>query len=227
MKKAGLIALVSLVCLISSGCSFTDIMALLPATPTQIPPTLSPIATVYLTPTETPTITPTQPTPTFTLTPTLIYPNGTPPPTLTWTPPATLYVLSTASATAAPEPLLGNGVFSSILVSGPKILWGSCEPSSVTMTVKLMDNVSAVGVIIELRLQDPTTLDTTPWGGGAIMDKKGDGVFTYTLTAKSFEHYRDYKQAWGQYQFVAYTTGLRHVGSSQIYLNNLTIAPCP
>src|SRR5512135_80838 len=179
MKRARLIAAVCIVCLLSSGCSYTDIMAPLPATATAVPPTLTPTATVYMTPTETPTITPTQPTPTFTSTPTLIYPNGTPLPTATFTPPPTQYLFATASLTPAAQPLVGNGPFSSILVSGPKLFWGSCEPSSVKMTVKLMDGVSAVGVVIALRLQSTSSTDKTPWGGDAIMDKQGGGIFTY------------------------------------------------
>lgn len=227
MKRAVLISTLCMLCLASTGCSYTDIMKLLPATPTPAPPTPTPTATVYITPTETPTITPTQPTPTFTLTPTMIYPNGTPPPTETSTPEATLYVMATASATQAPQQLVGNGPFSAVVVSGSKLFWGSCEPSSLNVTVQLMSGVSAVGVVMALRLQDPTTQETTQWGGDAIMNNKGNGVFTYTLTAPNFEHYREYKQAWGQYQFIAYKKGLVHVGSSQLYLNNLTIAPCP
>ncbi len=227
MKKAVLIALICVFGVVSTGCSYTDIMKLLPATPTAVPPTMTPTATIYMTPTETPTVTPTQPTPTFTLTPTMIYPNGTPLPTDTETPEPTLYIMASASATEAPQPLVGNGPFSAVVVSGSKLFWGTCEPSSVTVTVQLMSGVPALGVIIELRLQDVTTQETTQWGGGAIMDNKGNGVFTYTLSAQNFEHYREFKQAWGQYQFVAYKKVLVHVGSSQLYLNNLTIAPCP
>ena len=59
------------------------------------------------------------------------------------------------------------------------------------------------------------------------MDKHGDGVFTYALTAKSFTHYKEHTQAWGQYQFIAYDANLKRVGASTEYLNNLTIAQCP
>lgn len=222
MKNA---AIVTILGLFLSGCSYTN---LLPAAPSPLPPPPTATATVYVTPTETATITPTQPTPTFTSTPTLIYLNGRPAPSLTPTAPATLWVvLSETPTVVAAQPLLGNGPFSTILVSGKQLYWGSCEPSSVKVTIKLVDGVAALGVVIALRLQDVTTGDTTPWGGDAIMDKQGNGVFTYTLTPKSFEHYRDYMKAWGQYQFIAYKAGLEHVGSSTVYLNNLTIEPCP
>ncbi len=225
MRKAGLILIFSL---LLSGCSYTDITKLLPATPTPAPPTLTPTATVYMTPTETPTITPTQPTPTFTPTPTMIYPHGTPPPTLTWTPPPTGLVFVTSVVTDTPQPLVGSGPFSTILVSSQQLFWGgTCEPLSITATVKLAPGVSAAVVTMWLRLQDVASGETTEWGGGAIMDKKGGGVFSYTLIAENFEHYREFKKAWGQYQFVASDKRLNRLGASTPYLSNLTIARCP
>ena len=68
--------------LLLSGCSYTDLLSL---APTRISAAPSATATLYRTPTQTASITPTQPTPTFTSTPTLIYPNGTPLPSPTVT----------------------------------------------------------------------------------------------------------------------------------------------
>ena len=82
-------------------------------------------------------------------------------------------------------------------------------------------------VLLELSLKDVKTGEITAWGGGAIMDSDGKGTFTYTLTAKNFEHYRDYARAWGRYQVVAFASGMHRLGGSKLYLNNLTIAPCP
>ncbi len=223
MRIARLIAIPGVLVLLA-GCSYTD---LIPAAPATVTPPPSATATVYMTPTDTPTITPTQPTPTFTTTPTLIYLNGTPVPSSTATPESTLYVVPSETPTIVVLPLLGSGPFSTVLVSDKLLFWGNCQPSSVTATVKLADSASAFGVLIFLRLADTKTGDTTPWGGGAIMDKVGDGVFSYSLTAKSFSHYREYLQAWGQYQFVSYDANLHRVGASTQYLNNLTVAPCP
>jgi hypothetical protein len=223
MKIAGLIALISL---LLSGCSYTDVLSLLP---TPVPPSATATASPYLSPTTAPSITPTQPTPTFTLTPTLIYPFGTPVPTSTPKPFNTLYVVPTAvpgSATPETQELLGNGPFSTILVPGKELLWGSCEPSTMVVSVKLAENVKAIGVVMALRLQDTQSPEHTGWGQ-AVMTKQGGGVFTYELTAKAFTHYREFKQAWGEYQFIAYTSGLEHVGSSQVFRNSLTIKPCP
>ncbi len=224
MKRAGLIVIVSL---LLAGCSFADVTKLLPATATPAPPTLTPTATVYMTPTETPTITPTQPTPTFTSTPTMIYPNGSPVPTLTFTPPATQFIFSTGSATLPVQPIAGSGPFAAILVSGSQLLWGGCEPSSINASVKVQAGIPVAVVTMWLRLQDVSSGEQTAWGGGAIMNKEGDGVFSYTLTAKNFEHYREFAQAWGQYQFVASDKALKRLGASATYLNSLTISRCP
>ncbi len=224
MKRAGLIVIVSL---LLSGCSYSDVMKLLPATATPAPPTLTPTATVYMTPTETPTITPTQPTPSFTPSPTMIYPSGTPPPTLTFTPPATQFIFATESTTVPTLPLTGGGPFEAILVSGNQLLWGGCQPSSITATVKLQAGLPVRWVTMWLRLQDVSTGEMTKWDGGAIMNKQGGGVYTYTLTAANFTHYREFPQAWGQYQFVASDASLNRLGASTTYLNSLTIARCP
>ncbi|HEX8991124.1 MAG TPA: hypothetical protein VF784_05550 [Anaerolineales bacterium] len=223
MKKLGFFLLIGL---LLSGCSYADITRLLATeTPTVPPPTAT--ATVYVTPSNTPSITPTQPTPTFTLTPTLIYPNGTPLPSATVTPMNTPYLQPKSISTTGSQPQVGNGPFASITVSGSQLLWGGCEPSSVRATVKVAPGVPAAVVTIWLRIQSVSTGETTAWGGGAIMDRKDNGNFTYTLTPANFEHYREFPKAWGQYQFVASDARLHRLGASGLFLNNLTISQCP
>jgi len=223
MKSVSLIVLVSL---ILSGCSYTQF---LPPTATIPPPAATETATVYSTPTETPSITPTQPTPTFTLTPTLVYLNGTPTPSETPAGTSTLYVVPSVTLTATIAPLLvPDGPFGRILLSGTQLLWGTCEPSSITVTVHVLDTVPATEVLMFLRLEDKGDANNfTQWGGGADMASQGGGTFTYTLTPESFNQYRDFKNAWGEYQIVAFGDNLKRLGSSKQYLNNLTVAICP
>ncbi len=223
MKKLPFLLLIGL---LLSGCSYADITSFL-ATQTPPPPPPTETATVYMTPSNTPTITPTMPTPTYTLTPTMIFPNGTPLPSATVTPMNTPYLLPKSGATAGTPPQVGNGPFASITVSGSQLLWGGCEPSSVQASVKVASGVPAAVVTIWLRLQSVSTGETTQWGGGAIMDKQGGGVFTYTLVPANFEHYREFPKAWGQYQFVASDSRIHRLGASGLFLNNLTISQCP
>jgi len=82
-------------------------------------------------------------------------------------------------------------------------------------------------VLIFLRLKSTDTEETTKWGGGANMIGNSTGTFTYNLTPANFEHYREYANAWGQYQFVALNASKQRVGASGQYLRMLTIAPCP
>ncbi len=106
-------------------------------------------------------------------------------------------------------------------------MWGGCEPSSVKITAHVV-NVSKVhDVLLFLRLKDTVTIETTDWGGGAIMDSDKKGTFTYTLTPESFSSYKNFSSAWGQYQLVATDAKLNVIGRSAQYLNKLTVAHCP
>jgi len=224
MKKKCFILLLSL---LLSACTYPN---LIPSTAT-IPQPLVHATNQELTSTPTFTITPTPATATFTETPTLIYlfprqtiatedvstgtlsPIITPTPNITDTPPF--------------QTIPKDSLFTTILISGGSIYWGDCEPSSVKITAHITNLANIRVVTIWLRLANKTTGDTTDWGGGAIMNDEGQGNFTYTLTAKSFSHYREYINAWGQYQLVASDINLQRIGASAQYLNNITVAPCP
>ena len=221
MKSIGLIAVISL---LLTGCSFSQF---LPPTATLPLPTAT--ATLYSTPTITATITPTQPTPTFTNTPTLVYLNGTPTPSEIPIGTSTLYVVPSKTPTSTIVPLLvPDGPFARVILSGNKIFWGACEPSSVLVTVHVIDSVPAKKVLMFLRLEETREGgNSTEWGGGADMDPQGHGDFTYQLTAKSFSHYNEFTSAWGQYQFVVFDANLERLGASKQYVHELTISACP
>jgi hypothetical protein len=218
------IILFTVVSLLLTGCSYTQF---LPATATIPVPTAT--ATIYSTPASTATITPTQPTPTFTNTPTLVYLNGSPTPSEIPLGTSTLYVIPSITPTDTIAPLLvPDGPFARVLLSGNKIFWGACEPTSVLVTVHVVDSVPAKKVLMFLRLEETRAGgNSTEWGGGADMDSQGHGDFTYQLTAKSFSHYNEFTSAWGQYQFVAFDANLGRLGASKQYISDLTISACP
>lgn len=217
MKKTALLPVFGL---FLSACSYT---ILLPSTSTPAPPTATFTQTVYVSPTTTPSITPTQPTPTFTDTPTLIYSGPTATPSTTPQPTSTIGFLSTeVSSQLTPE----SKAFSSVQISGNQIFWGSCK-SSVTVKARVADAVKAQLVTLWIRLRDRNSTDETEWGGGAIMSSDGKGTFTYILSYENISHYSIFKSAWVQYQLVASDKKLNRLGATRVYLNTITLAPCP
>ena len=226
MKK---IALISALVLLLSACSVSDVSNIMSPlfTPTALP---SATKTLYVTPTDTPTITETLPTPTFTGTPTLIGSGFTATPSETASPTAD----PVASALTGTSPVnAGNSVttpeyvgFTSVQISGNILRWGGCEPSSITFTAQVVDPTTVASVTLWIRLSNPPSGEATKWEAGAIMNGNKTGTFTYTLTPKNISHYDEYPNALLQYQIVAKDANGNDVGRTQPYLNNMTLARC-
>ncbi len=204
-----------------SGCSYAEVLSALQ--PTQVPTTVAP-PTLLSTPSATGTITPTQPTPSFTPTPTLVYLLGTP------RLPATPLPFSTPFGTPArivQPTVAAPNIFTNVSITVKQVFWGSCSPNATIVTAHLDGSVHVESVQLALRLENPKTNDTTPWGGYAIMNEQKDGSFTYRLRAESFSHYHDYLAAWGQFQLIAIGRNEEVVGRSLPFLRLLAVAPCP
>ena len=225
MKK---IALFSSVVLILLACSVSDVSNIM--SPLFTPTALSlATKTVYVTPSDTPTITPPLPTPTFTGTPTLMGSGFTATPSETESPTAT----PVASALTGTIPVnVGNSLttpdvgFTSVRISGNILRWGGCEPSSVTFTAQMVDPTTVASVTLWIRLSNPPSGEATKWEAGAIMNGNKTGTFTYTLTRKNISHYNEYPNAWLQYQIVARDANGNDVGRTRPYLNKITLARC-
>ena len=226
MKK---IALISTLVLTLLACSVSDVSNIMSPlfTPTALPPATK---TVYVTPSDTPTITSTLPTPTFTGTPTLMGSGFTATPSETESP--TVQPITTGLTGTIPVSV-GNSAttpeyvgFSSVKISGNIIRWGGCEPSSVTFTAQVVDPITETAVLLFYRLKNPSSGEMTKMGGGALMNGNATGTFTYSLTAKNITHYQDFPGAWVQYQLVASNGSLERLGWTQVYQNSLTISPC-
>ena len=219
MRRAALIFMLGLSL---TACSVSDITSLIAGTPTP-PPTGIPTETVYVTSTSTPSITPTQPTPTFTTTPTLVYSGPTATASATPLPTSTLWKLSPGSNPLTPE----QYGFISYSMDGNILHWGICPPNKIHATARPTEIVRTHFVLLFLRLQDKQyPFEATHWGSGAIMDSDGKGTFTYTLSAENLPGYRDYTQAWVQYQFVALDKDRIPIGRSKVILNNIAYSPC-
>src|SRR5262249_18443632 len=147
-------------------------------------PLASATKTIVLTPSETPTITPTLPTPTYTSTPTLIYFGPTSTESDTPLPTDTFSLNANANGFLTPQ----MDGFTSVRVSGNQIFYGRCLPNSVDFTATVADPSTETSVLLFVRLVDTKTGEYTDWGGGAIMNGKR-GTFTYTLGFQNIPHY--------------------------------------
>ncbi len=204
-----------------SGCSYEEVLSALQPSPT------APVEAVTSTigPTlPSPTVIPTQPTPSFTPTPTLISLASPLAPQVT--PQALATPVGTPTHMSAP-PTATPAVFTDVTLSSRQIFWGSCSPSSTLVTAHVVESLHIESVQMALRLENPKTGDTTPWGGFALMQDRGGGEFTYRLTAESFSKYHDYLGAWGQFQLIAIDRNELVAGRSMQYLQSLVVAPCP
>ena len=178
--------------------------------------TASPTSTLAVGETRLPTETPT-----ITLTPTTVstrtpFASRTPThrPTITF--PAPNLALSTP----------GSSIFSFIQISGGLIQWGRCGgPDAITFTVNVTKVPRLYYVLLFLRLQDKYTNLGTEWGAGAIM-KGNKAVYTYTVTVDNITRYQDFDDAWLQYQIVASDSRLKHLGSTIVHINDISITHC-
>jgi hypothetical protein len=204
-----------------------DVQSLLGSQPTSLPAPLVSI-NVIDTLANTATVTATRPTPSFTPTPTDIYHAPTPTVSGTPLPTQTIGLLAPTQVATLPAPPLEltsqSSAFDTIMLSGNKIFWGTCQPASIKIAAHVI-NAGVSSVLIFTRLQDLASNFGTNWSGGGAMNNDGKGSFTYVLAPTVISRYKDFKTAWVQYQMVAYVKN-REIGRTQIFLNNITIAPC-
>ena len=210
-----------------TACSLNDVVALL-VTPTVPPPPPADTSTptVVYTPSETPTITSV---PTFTSTPTKAGSvNSFEVPTGDAQPLPTLILVPTAT----PGPHISffsepNSIILSISVSSDTLLWGYCNsPKYVDFDVKLANTLRVTYVLLFMRLVDKGGMQSTAWGGGAIMEKAGGGYYTYHVTPDKISHYNEFKDAWIEYQVVAAKGNLQSLGRSPVYRDSLSLRYC-
>ena len=211
--------------LLLSSCTLPDMASLLPQ-PSPLPPTET--ATQTAIPSETPTITPTQPTPTFTTTPTLLGWEPSPTNAPTETPDPRL-----PSETPTAEPLANWGTstpkysgFLTVFLQYGVIYWGSCAPNATLITATVENPRLVDDVILFVRLKDKKFEDETEWRG-VTMDKKDNGLYTYTLHYKNLNDYGHFTHAWVLYQLVATDKKGNIVGRTPVTDNRLSLEACP
>ena len=208
-----------------TACSLNDVVSLL-ITPTVPPaPVETSTPTVYSTPTRTPTITPV---PSFTSTPTLAGVGNSFEGESTDSALPTLILIPTS--TPGPKTSLFSepgALIQSISVSSDILFWGYCNaPKYVDFDVRLTNNLHVTYVLLFLRLVDKSGNQSTAWGGGAIMKEVTGNYYTYRITPDKLSHYEEFKDAWVEYQVIAATGSLKHLGSSPVYQDTLSLQWC-
>lgn len=211
-----------------AGCSGMPPINIPPfmATPTAPPPTET------LTPAPTQTPIPTQnlfatstPTP-LTFTPTVTSIGAelfTPTPFLTGLPTAPLGVMSNAYFT--PQ----DTGFLMVIYSGSILYWneGPCMPRNVRISAFVEDIINTDKVLLHMRLRDKkNTLHLSDWGSAAIMIKGDNGSYNYNIRTFNLDDYYYFRDAWIEYQLVAYTKDMQEIGRTKIYDRNISLARC-
>lgn len=165
--------------------------------PTEIPPTLEPGVTAPP-PTRTPTI------------------------TTTVRPTITLEPMDPSLFTPSPN------IFNFVQRSTDRIVWGStCDGDRSIMFIVTVTPVRRMKyVLLFIRLQDKYSGRGTEWGAGAIMKDNDQGKYFYKFELDQIADYRNFEDAWLQYQFVASTVGLTVLGRSVVDRTSVSVTHC-
>ncbi|MBV6450947.1 MAG: hypothetical protein DCC56_12910 [Anaerolineae bacterium] len=223
MKK--FIQAVSIATLFLSGCSGLTPLLDLIATPTPPPPvdTPTPQPTVTLIPTRDlfATLTPTPIT--FTPTKTPFVPNQ---PTETPTIPPTFQLPSTSQGSSILTPQ-GNG-FLTILTSHYVVYYntGPCSPRTLTVTAFVQDIIHTDTVLIFMRPREKSdTMLLGDWSSGEMLQNE-NGSYYYDVSAVNIRKYYWFREAWIEYQLVAFDKDKKEIARSQVFDKNLSLVMC-
>ncbi|MGE5643610.1 MAG: hypothetical protein ACM3Y8_11430 [Byssovorax cruenta] len=164
-------------------------------------------------------------------------PSSTLPPGTTQLP-ATNTPLPTYTATIRPtitmEPIDPSlftpspNLFLTVTKSTNLIVWGStCQGErTIRFTAQVMPARRLRFVTLWYRLQDKYSGRHTNWGGGAILSDNDQGTYFYNLQLEQIRHYRNYEDAWLQYQLVASTVTRKILGRSVASFNEISLTHC-
>ena len=154
------------------------------------------------------------------------FPTDTPTPAPTFTPTfrptITLEPLEPSLFTPSPN------IFLTVQRSTDRIVWGyNCEGArSIRFTAQVMTVPRLRYVTLWYRLQDKYSGRNTDWGGGAILSDNDQGTYFYDLDLSQIQRYRNYTDAWFQYQLVASTATQRVLGRSIVSRTDVELTHC-
>lgn len=119
--------------------------------------------------------------------------------------------------------------FLTILLSSGVIYWneGPCSPRTVKVTAFVTDILAAHRVVLFTRLREKlNTIYVTDWNSGAIMTQAENGSFNYDLSKDNLRRYIYYKNAWIEYQLVAFDEEENVIGRTPVYDRSLSLVRC-
>jgi hypothetical protein len=149
---------------------------------------------------------------------------NTPLPTNTPTIRATITLEPIDPSLFTPSP----NIFLSVTKSTNQVVWGStCQGEhTIRFTAQVMPVRRLRFVTLWYRLQDKYGGRHTNWGGGAILSDNDQGTYFYNLQLEQIRHYRNFEDAWFQYQLVASTVTRKVLGRSVVSLNEVSVTHC-
>ncbi len=119
-------------------------------------------------------------------------------------------------------------LFLTVQKSTNLIVWGStCEGErSIRFTAQVLPAKRLKFVTLWYRLQDKYSGRHTDWGGGAILSNNKQGTYFYTIELEQIHHYRNFEDAWFQYQLVASTITQKVLGRSVASFSEVSLTHC-
>ena len=219
-----------LLLIILSGCSVLPNIAQFAPTPTPVPPTDTPAPSLSATPIPTQNLFATSTSTPITFTPTVTALG------------AELFT-PTNTETPFPAPTQGlppgaiNGTyftpknvgFTAVLISNNILYWGEgpCAPRVVKVSAFVDDLINTDRVFLFMRLREKkNTLNVAEWGAGADMIRLDNGSFNYEVGTENIRRYYLFKNAWLEYQLVAFDKDRVEIGRTQIYDKNISLVKC-
>jgi hypothetical protein len=130
------------------------------------------------------------------------------PPTSTPTP----AFMPTFPSTPPPAP------FFKVLVKPNHIYYRgtNCGDKQAQFQVQVSDPDNVAGVWLFVRLKNKDGEDTTEWSGALVMTPMGSGWYSYMLLSEEIPKFTAFRDAWVQYQFVAYDKSYTEVARTDV-----------
>jgi CSLREA domain-containing protein len=112
------------------------------------------------------------------------------------------------------------------IVNPLEIFYGNCEPNQVLIEVDIFNPPQPIGYVLLFgRLVDKASFTAAAWTLGLRMTQAGNSRFSYNLSVYDLPDYKNFTDAWLQYQFVVYDAGQNKIGMSDVF-GNVSVKRC-